>query len=275
MIPSAQMSIMDHTENYVQGNKEAWEEAFERRSPEWGSDIVQRVKTEKLPFLSRELAVELEQLNLTGKTIGQFCCNNGRELLSIVKQGAREGVGFDIAENQVQFANGIAAALNMHCTFVATDILQIDASYDDRFDLLLITIGSLCWFKDLSLFFNRVARCTKKHGVVLVHEQHPVTNMLAIPGEENYDEQRPGKLVNSYFQNTWIESSGMPYISGQAYASKTFTSYTHSLSAIITAAIESGLQVCNLQEFDRDLSGDFTPMENKGIPLSYILKLRK
>lgn len=266
---------MDQPEHYIQGNKEAWEEAFERRSPEWGSDIVQRIKTEKLPFLGGELAAELEELPLTGKAVGQFCCNNGRELLSVVAQGAREGIGFDIAENQVRFANGIAAALNLPCTFVATDILKIDASYEDRFDLLLITIGSLCWFQNLSLFFNKVARCTRKDGVVLIHEQHPVTDMLAIPGEENYDEKRPGNLVNSYFQNTWIESKGMPYITRKAYASKTFTSYTHPLSEVITAAIESGLWVCKLQEFGRDLSGDFGAVENKGIPLSYILKLRR
>ncbi len=266
---------MDHPEDYIQGNKEAWEEAFDRRSPDWGADIIQRVRTEKLPFLRRELMAELEQLGLSGRTVGQFCCNNGRELLSIVAQGARAGIGFDIAENQVQFANGIAAALNLPCTFVAKDILEIDASYDDRFDLLLVTIGSLCWFKDLSLFFNKVARCTRQDGVVLVNEQHPVANMLAIPGEENYDEHWPGNLVNSYFQNTWIESSGMPYITGKPYASKTFTSYTHPLSDVVTAAIESGLRVCKLQEFDRDLSGDFASVEDKGIPLSYILRMMR
>ncbi len=264
---------MDHPEDYIRGNKAAWEEAFERRRPEWGADVVQRIKTEKLPFLGPELAAELAELPLSGKTVGQLCCNNGRELLSVVAQGAREGIGFDIAENQVEFANGLAAALQLPCKFVATDILDIDASYDDRFDLLLITIGALCWFQDLSPFFNKVARCTRKDGVVLIHEQHPLTDMLAMPGEENYDEQRPGNLVNSYFQHTWIENSGMRYITGKEYPSKAFTSYTHPLSDIFTAAIGSGLQVSKFQEFERDLSGEFAPVEHKGIPLSYMLRL--
>lgn len=264
---------MAQSEKYIQGNKEAWEEAFERRSPEWGADIVQRIRTEKLAFLGKELAAEVEQLNVGGKSVGQFCCNNGRELLSVVAQGAREGVGFDIAENQVQFANGLAAALNLPCQFVAADVLQIGPGYEGRFDLLLITIGALCWFRDLSLFFNQVARCTRKDGVVLLHERHPVTDMLAISGEENFDDQRPGNLVNSYFRNTWMESNGMPYMSSKPYASKTFTSYTHPLSAVITAAIDAGLQVRKFQEFDRDLSGDFAALEGRGIPLSYILRL--
>ncbi len=266
---------MDDPENYIQSNKDAWEEAFERRSPEWGSDIVQRIKTEKLPFIGKELAAEVEEFGVAGKSIGQFCCNNGRELLSIVAQEAREGIGFDIAENQARFANKMAAALKLPCTFVATDILAIEASYEDRFDLVVITIGALTWFEDLSPFFHKVARCTRKDGVVLIHEQHPVTDMLAIPGEPNYDEGEPAKLVNSYFKNTWVENNGMPYITGKEYASKTFTSYTHPLSAILTAALESGLQVCKFLEFDRALSDDLAAVENKGIPLSYLLKLKK
>ncbi|MCB7062323.1 hypothetical protein [Enterocloster citroniae] len=34
-----------------------------------------------------------------GKTISQFCCNNGRELFSLIQLGAKDGVDFDIAEN--------------------------------------------------------------------------------------------------------------------------------------------------------------------------------
>ena len=40
--------------SYIEKNKEAWEEAFENRDPSWGIDIVQRIKTEKFPFLEKE-----------------------------------------------------------------------------------------------------------------------------------------------------------------------------------------------------------------------------
>ncbi len=267
---------MNPSKNYIQGNKEAWEEAFEQRSPEWGVDVLPRLRDEPHPFLSPEVVNELKPLDWMGKTVGQFCCNNGRELLSLMKLGAAEGIGFDLAENQVEFANRIARELHMNCTFVATDILQIPESYDDKFDFLLITIGALCWFQDLRPFFEKAAGCLKQGGIVLIHEQHPVTNMLALPGEENYDASSPGNLVNSYFHNTWIENDGMPYMTRKQYASKTFTSYTHSLSAIFTAALEAGLQIGKFQEFERNITGDeFGAVENKGIPLSYILKLRK
>ncbi len=264
---------MDHPEHYIQGNKAAWEEAFDQRSPDWGANVLPRLRDERYPFLRAEVVAEVERVDWQGKTVGQFCCNNGRELLSIVKQGASEGIGFDLAENQVAFANAVARALRLPCTFIASDILAIPESYDGRFDFLLITIGSLCWFRDLSLFFEKVRRCVKKGGVVLVHEQHPVTNMLARPGEENYAAERPAAFVNPYFEHTWTENDGMPYITRKSYPSKTFTSYTHSLSAIFDAALQAGLRMEHFQEFEHDLSGDFAALEGKGIPLSYLLRL--
>ena len=89
-------------EKYIEGNKAAWEEAFDKRDASWGADITERIKKEDYPFFEKEMVDILRNLHTEGKTIGQFCCNNGRELLSLVKSGkAAQGTGFDIAENQV------------------------------------------------------------------------------------------------------------------------------------------------------------------------------
>jgi outer membrane protein W len=63
--------------------------------------------------LEKALVEELINFDLKGKTIAQFCCNNERELLSLYKMGAVYGVGFDIAENQISFANMTAKKLQM------------------------------------------------------------------------------------------------------------------------------------------------------------------
>ena len=69
----------------------------------------------------------LRSIDMEGKTVGQFCCNNGRELLSLVKCGkAAKGIGFDIAENQVAFANEKAKELSLPCTFEAANVYDID-----------------------------------------------------------------------------------------------------------------------------------------------------
>lgn len=38
-------------EKYIEGNKAAWEEAFDNRDSFWGADIVERISTEEYSFL--------------------------------------------------------------------------------------------------------------------------------------------------------------------------------------------------------------------------------
>ena len=259
--------------NFNKLNKLAWEEAFDNRKAGWGEDIADRIRNERYPFLVKDLIEELGNFDFKGKTIAQFCCNNGRELLSLFKMGAKYGVGFDIAENQVAFANMTAQELQMNCTFIAADILEIDNSFYNTFDFIFITIGAITWFKDINAFFEKVSACLKEGGYVFINEQHPVTDMLAAEGEENYDPSSPEKLVNSYFKNEpWIENNGMEYMSDSTKEYKnTFYSFPHTFADILNAIIKSGLQIKKLKEFEYDISGLFPDLNNRGIPLSYIL----
>lgn len=262
--------------DYISSNKEVWEEAFEHRCEGWGEDIIDRLKNEEVPFIEKVLSEELTNYDFSNKTIAQFCCNNGRELLAIMKLGASYGVGFDIADNMVSFANNTAKQLGVNCIFIATDILKIDEQFHNQFDYIFITIGALTWFQDLSQFFQKVSLCLKQGGHLIINEMHPVANMLGMYGEENYDEAVPEKLVNSYFRKEpWIENSGMGYITGKPYESKTFYSYSHTFSHIFNAISQNGMHIKKLSEFDYDISGSFAQLDNKGIPLSYILVSQK
>ena len=116
-------------EKYIEGNKAAWEEAFENRDASWGADIAERVRTEEYPFFNEETKRVLKAIPTQGAVIGQFCCNNGRELLSLVKSGrAGKGVGIDIAENQVAFVNEKAGELQLPCAFEAVNIYSPDGT---------------------------------------------------------------------------------------------------------------------------------------------------
>lgn len=41
-------------EKYIEGNKAAWEEAFENRDASWGADITERVRRSDYPFFNEE-----------------------------------------------------------------------------------------------------------------------------------------------------------------------------------------------------------------------------
>ena len=263
-------------DKYIEGNKAAWEEAFDNRDASWCADITERIQKEDYPFFNEETKSVLKKIDINGAVVGQFCCNNGRELLSLVKCGnAKKGIGFDIAENQVAFANGKAKELDLPCTFEAVNIYDIDDRYKEQFDVVLITIGALCWFNDLDRFFAVIAKCMKPGAVIVINEQHPCTNMLATDGEEVFDPDHRMECHYSYFEHEWTGNGGIYYMTQKSYHSKTFTDYTHSMSEIITGMCNNGIVITGMQEFDTDISGGFNAIDHNGFPLSMILLGKK
>ncbi|MEL7656307.1 MAG: methyltransferase domain-containing protein [Bacillota bacterium] len=260
---------------YIKNNKAAWEEAFERRRQNWGDDNYKNLINEELPFLNSDVVSELKKIDLKEKTIAQFCCNNGRELLSMMQLNPSYGAGFDIAENIIEQANNTAKKANItNCDFIVTNILEIDESYYNKFDFIFFTIGAITWFEDLSLLFEKVTKCLKSNGLMLINDFHPFMNMLPLPEEDEFDETNLNKISYSYFRKEpWIENNGMGYMTSQ-YESKTFISFSHTLSDIVNSAVTAGMAIKKLNEYSYDV-GMTNAYDNKGYPLSFILLAQK
>lgn len=256
---------------YINSNKIAWEDAFENRRSGWGENHWEILAGKTLPFFNKDVIAELKEMELAGKTIAQFCCNNGRELLSAMQLNAEFGVGFDIAENFIEQARQIATKVGRtNCEFVACNLLDIDEAYYNRFDFIFFTIGAITWFQDLNLLFDKVSKCLKPRGKLLINDYHPFMNMLSMPGEEAHDPNNLNSVAYSYFKTEpWIENNGMSYITPE-YHSKTFTNFPHTMSDIINAVIRAGITLQKLSEYCYDV-GLSDVYENKGFPLSFIL----
>jgi SAM-dependent methyltransferase len=260
--------------DYFQSNKKAWEEAFEHRQEGWGDDLAARLKSETLPFMNPMLRETMQTLSLRGKTIAQFCCNNGREILSAMQLGPKAGVGFDIANNMVEKAREAAKEAKLPCSFRACNILEIGAEYDGAFDLIFFTIGAITWFEELPALFQIVSRCLKPGGRLLLNDFHPFVNMLPLPGEEEFDPESPDRVAFSYFRaEPWLEQNSGRYMTNHLNA-HTFTSFSHTMGNIVTSIVDSGLRIVSLREFDRDI-GMTGAYDGKGFPLSYILQAEK
>ncbi len=263
-------------DNYIMSNKAAWEEAYPHHQAGYQVDMVDQLREKDVTFLNAETMGELQRIDLQGKRVAQFCCNNGRELLSLIKLGAQSGVGFDIAENFVEYGNRCAKRLQFDCRLISTNIYDIDPSYANQFDLLLVTIGALCWFQDLDRFFQKASMVLRKHGWLLINELHPFTEMLAAAEEEEFNASHPLNAVNPYFrEKPWIETDGKDYIGGTTYPSKPFTSFTHTFTAIINALVQNGFAIQKLTEFDDDISGLFGHLNGHSVPLSYLMRCEK
>ncbi|MDD3831743.1 MAG: methyltransferase domain-containing protein [Clostridia bacterium] len=261
--------------NYIKNNKLAWEDAFKNRRQGWGENHWERLSNETLPFFNEDMVTELRGIGLEGKRIAQFCCNNGRELLSAMQLRPSFGVGFDIAEDFIEQARQIAAKLGQtNCEFVACNILDIDELYHNSFDFIFFTVGAITWFEDLDLLFEKVGKCLRPHGKLIINDSHPFINMLPLPGEDAYDPEHLSQVAYSYFRKEpWIETNGMSYITPE-YHSKTFTSFSHTMSSIVNAIVGAGITIKKLNEYDYDI-GLTDDYEGKGFPLSFILLCEK
>jgi len=264
--------------NYIETNKAAWEEAFDNRKPNWGDENHLRLKKGNFDFFCGDMKKELLSMDFRGKTAAQFCCNNGRELLSLIlDSGADYGVGFDIAENIIGQARQTAEkAAIKNCEFVNCNILEISENYYGKFDFIFFTIGAICWFKDLTELFEIAGKCLKRNGTLLINDGHPLSSMLAYPGEKEFDPNVVISLVHSYFRKEpWIGNDGMDYMSVN-YESKTFTDFSHTMSDIINALSVNGMKTVKLNEYDYEIGNVGSDIfDGKGFPLSYILIAEK
>lgn len=253
-------------------NKKAWEQAYEHRNYETAA-LLDRLCTEKDAYLHEVLKDALREERLNGKRIVHFFCNNGRELLSICKNMNAVGTGYDIAENMVADANAMAKTLGLDANFIAEDIQRIDTT-GEKADLLLITVGSLGWIKDLDAIFKKAYDILKPGARMLIFEIHPVSNMLAASGEDNFNASYPYLIVNNYFEKKeWISDAGMPYMS-TLDKSLPFYDYSYTLSDLFTSILKQGFTLSAFNEFEDD-AGAVLNLKQSGIPLSMLIKAKR
>ena len=66
-------------DKYIEGNKAAWEEAFDNRDASWGADITERIQKEDYPFFEKEIKPAI----LAGKRC--LIVAHGNSLRALVK----------------------------------------------------------------------------------------------------------------------------------------------------------------------------------------------
>ena len=122
------------TDNYSEKNREAWNEAASVHRKNRKVDYTVLLKNKNYSVLDNTLSSLLNKISLSGRVVAQLCCNDGRELMSIVNTTGAAGVGFDISDEFIAEASVIAKSTNLNCRFVRTDIYDLDTEYDNTFD---------------------------------------------------------------------------------------------------------------------------------------------
>ena len=259
--------------DYVNQNLVAWEEAAPIHARHNMARLLEAASKPGFSVLDDIQVERLKANGIEGADIVQICCNNGQELLSTRSLGAKRMLGIDGTEGFVAQGRELAAAGGIEAEFIATNIYDLPDIYQGQFDVALITIGVLSWMPDLQRFFGIAAGLLKPGGVLLIHEQHPVIEMMEPGGKDD-----PVKFELSYFDETpYVDHNGLDYYGGEKYDATPNTSFMHKMSDVIMAGIGAGMSIQHFEELPDHISNTWYNVEASGVglPMSYVLEFRK
>ena len=252
--------------NIFDRNRAAWNQALEYHQKARNNALQTGFANPEFSTLDRDcdglLMDKLENFDLRGKTIAQAPSNNGRELLSLIRFfGAEKAVGFDISDTAIAEAQQLAEIAGLNAEFVRINLLELGHAYDNSFDFIYISEGSLQWFPDLDEYFAVIARLLKQDGQILVFEIHPFAYI---------------KDASSYFEKgPYSYAQGFDYVGGVEYEAKECCWFMHRMSDILAALRRNAIEVLGFDEYGMEMANDPAFQNQEKLPLSYILTGRK
>jgi SAM-dependent methyltransferase len=227
--------------------------------------------------------IELEELgDVSGKSLLHLQCHFGMDTLSWARLGAKV-TGVDFSDKAIFLARSLSKELKIQADFICSDIYQLPGVLSKKFDIVFTSYGVLCWLPDINWWAQIISRFLKQGGIFYIVESHPVINIF-----DNSKNATELKVIQSYFHKPepikW-EPEG-DYTDKNAKVSNPSYEWTHNLSDIINALINSGLKIEFLHEFSfSNMAKHFPFMEQDQdrlwrvpgdkIPLTFSLKAKR
>lgn len=244
---------------FTRANREAWDEVAPIHAKLNQARLLKEFSSPAANTLEEHSLACVKEIGVTGKSVAQLCCNNGRDLLSMKNLGAGRCVGFDASKPFIDQACALAEASGHEdVEFIETDIYDIPSRHPQTYDVVMTTIGVLSWMPNLGGFFQVASGLTRPNGHLFIEETHPVLMMY-----EEGEGEAPSYPAYSYFRKEpWKETKGLDYYSGVEYDSKPNYSFPYTLSEIMMTAIREGFILRHFAEFGYDISGFCRDLEN-------------
>lgn len=180
-----------------------------------------------------------------GKSLLHLMCHFGLDTLAQARRGARV-TGVDFSSEAIASGRRLALELEIEAEFVESDIYELRAKTDQRFDLVFTSHGVLPWLPDLPRWARLIERCLNPGGRFVLVEAHPTALI--------FDDRSPaGDLVARY--PYFGDNEPLRFAQTGCYTEPDDTrkwvlhEWQHSLSAVLQAVIGAGLQINQFEEY--------------------------
>ena len=262
----------------IKKNREAWNEALKYHQKARNNSLQIGFKDPNFTTFNRNrddiLLKKLNEINLKDKIIAQLPCNNGRELLSLIKLGAKKGIGFDISDVAISEAKELAEISNLNVEFYCENILDIDDSHNNIIDFIYISEGSLQWFSTLNEYFRIISKLLKQNGKIIIFEMHPFAYFFEQINDPN-KEITLDDFISYFDKGPYSYKNGLDYIGQTNYEAKECYWYMHKFSDIINAIIYNGLEINCIEEYNIEMADNEITKRMDKFPLGYIMNCKK
>jgi len=242
-------------------------------SPEYGLEEFKQGK------VIHENHVIKEMGDIKGKNVLHLMCHFGLDTLCWARDFGAVMTGVDFAEEAVHVAQSLAKELNIqNVKFIQSDIYQLPNQLHEKFDVVVMTHGVLCWLPDLVGIMKIVAEFLKEGGKYYLCDDHPVTNMF----------ENTLTVENSYFYERIEEYGEYSYVPSEVKLQNTKSvEWTHSLADILNSILGAKMQLIFYNEhpftfwnrfpdMDIDNTGHWLKGEHKNhVPLVFSVMAKK
>ena len=212
--------------------------------------------------------IELKEVgDVQGKSLLHLQCHFGLETMSWARLGAMT-TGVDFSPESVELATEIRDDLNPipEAHFKCYNVYDLEGALDQKYDIVYVGIGSLCWLPNLLEWAHIIATLIKPGGMLYILDLHPIATVFE---RQTFDrwvfEKYPFMMLEKPYYRTLDEQYQMPgyrtYVEGDHKMQTGYYTWQHSLGEIVSCIASVGLQIEHLHEFPMNVYKMFNCME--------------
>jgi len=196
---------------------------------------------------------EAELGPVDGLDVLHLQCHFGLDTLRLRRLGARV-TGLDFAPKAIATARSLFAECGEPGTFVEGDVYDAPRLIPERFDLVFVSWGTICWLPDLYRWAAVVAAMLRPGGRLYFCDSHPTALLFDEGGDP--EDMAAGRFAIGY--PYFHDPKPLKLDTWQDYADPSVTitnaatyEWAHPVSDLVTALIAAGLRLDWLHEHDR------------------------